>query len=92
LKSYRFVLDTIEGASLTAAKVNVSFNVMISLSTEPHLTTVYKITSKTLIFKTKQYMDSYIGYHKILSFVVKNNEFTGVNFKFLKNKTDIPVR
>ena len=33
-----------------------------------------------------------MGYHKILSFIVKNNVFTGVNFKFLKNKTDIPLK
>ena len=37
-------------------------------------------------------MESYMGYHKILSFFVKNNEFTGVNFKFLKNKTGISLK
>ena len=61
---------------------------MISLTSEPLLTTAYIVASKTLIFKAKQYMESYTVYHKILSFIVKNNEFTGVNFKFLKNKTD----
>ena len=65
---------------------------MISLISEPLFTTVYAVASKTLIFKAKQYMGSYMGYHKILSFVVKTNDFTGVNFKFLKNKTDTTVK
>ena len=47
--------------SLPAAKVNVSFNVMISLTSEPLLTTAYIVVSKTLIFKAKTYTGRYIG-------------------------------